>query len=80
MSYSLKTKVCVVGSGFCGYAAYKKLLRHGIDVIVVEGGELSTPSSALEQTNYHATTNSFVTKTSFKKIKHKKIRMRRKFS
>ena len=64
-----KKKVCIVGTGFCGYAAYKKLKEKNIKLIVVEGGEVKTPSSANEQTNYKASTNKFIS-TNKKRIKN----------
>ena len=45
MKHYIKSTVCIVGSGFCGYAAYLKLTNQNIDVILVEGGEFTTPPS-----------------------------------
>ena len=55
--YLLKTKVCIVGSGFCGYAAYKKLKSHNIELIVVEGGSDKTPQKSSDQSFYKVNTN-----------------------
>lgn len=56
----LKTKVCIVGSGFCGYAAYKKLKNNKVNVVLVEGGNIDTPKSYKEQINYLVKTNKFL--------------------
>lgn len=69
MTWDIKKKVCIVGTGFCGYAAYKKLKEKNINLIVVEGGEVKTPSSANEQSNYKASINKFIT-TNKKRIKN----------
>ncbi len=58
--YFLKRKVCIVGSGFCGYAAYKKLKSENIDLIVVEGGKETTPISNIDQKFYNVFTNKFL--------------------
>ena len=60
MSWAIKKEVCIVGTGFCGYAAYKKLKEKNINLIVVEGGEVKTPSSANKQPNYKASVNKFL--------------------
>ena len=52
MKHYIKSTVCIVGSGFCGYAAYLKLTNQNIDVILVEGGEFTTPPSISEQPEY----------------------------
>ena len=44
----LNKKVCIVGSGFCGYAAYQKLKAQNIDLILVEGGKEKTPSTRIK--------------------------------
>ena len=69
MTWDIKKKVCIVGTGFCGYAAYKKLKEKNINLIVVEGGEVKTPSSANEQSNYKASINKFIP-TNKKRIKN----------
>ena len=46
----IKRKVCIVGSGFCGFSAYKKLKEENIELLVIEGGNLETPSSESEST------------------------------
>ena len=58
--YFYKTKVCIVGSGFCGYASYKKLKSKNIDLILVEGGKEETPKSPSEQDFYLVDTNKFL--------------------
>ena len=58
--YFLKRKVCIVGSGFCGYAAYKKLKSQNIELIVVEGGEEKTPIAPKEQKFYSVSTNRYL--------------------
>ena len=57
----IKKKVCIVGSGFCGYAAYQKLKRKNIDLVLVEGGKEKTPNSDKEQNFYKVVTNKFLT-------------------
>ena len=49
MKRIISTNVCIVGSGFCGYAAYKKLKEKKINATVVEGGDLETPNSKEQQ-------------------------------
>ena len=71
MTWEIKKDVCIVGTGFCGYAAYKKLKEKNINLIVVEGGEIKTPSSANEQSNYKASINKFITSNKKKIIKNK---------
>ena len=56
----LKTKVCIVGSGFCGYAAYQKLKSENINLILVEGGKKKTPRSDSEQPFYKVITNKYL--------------------
>ena len=70
MTWEIKKEVCIVGTGFCGYAAYKKLKEKNIKLIVVEGGEVKTPSNANKQPNYKASTNKFIS-TNQKRIKNK---------
>ena len=48
----IKRKVCIVGSGFCGFSAYKKLKEENIELLVIEGGDFETPKSELEQIFY----------------------------
>lgn len=69
MNWDIKKKVCIVGTGFCGYAAYKKLKEKNINLIVIEGGEVKTPSSVKEQSNYQASINKFIS-TNKKRIKN----------
>ena len=56
----LKRKVCIVGSGFCGFAAYKKLKDENIDLVLVEGGDIKTPNSEEEQTFYKIIKNPII--------------------
>ena len=44
--------ICIIGSGFCGYAAYKELSNIGLKILLVEGGKLNTPDSINEQKFY----------------------------
>ena len=71
MTWEIKKEVCIVGTGFCGYAAYKKLKEKNLNLIVIEGGEVKTPSSANEQSNYKASINKFITIYKKKRIKNK---------
>ncbi len=71
MSWDIKKKVCIVGTGFCGYAAYKKLTEKNINLVVVEGGQVRTPSSATEQPNYKASINKLISTNKKKRIKNK---------
>jgi len=56
----LQTKVCIVGSGFCGYSAYQKLKAEKINLILVEGGKEKTPNSNSEQPFYKVITNKYL--------------------
>ena len=69
MVIKLKSNVCIVGSGFCGYAAYRKLKEKNTDLILVEGGEIKTPKTNKEQDNYKINTNNFLDTIKGKKIK-----------
>ena len=46
MSWNFKSKICIVGSGFCGYAAYKKFKENNLNLLLIEGGEVQTATSA----------------------------------
>lgn len=59
MNDYIKSTVCIVGSGFCGYAAYLKFMDENIDVILIEGGELDTPRSINEQPEYLVNENKY---------------------
>lgn len=63
----LEKEICIIGSGFCGYTAYKKLIKDNHDLILVEGGDLETPLSAKEQSNYQTSTNKFVSSIKYGK-------------
>ena len=39
----INRKVCIVGSGFCGFAAYKKLKEENVELLLVEGEILKLP-------------------------------------
>ena len=52
MITELTTQVCIIGSGFCGYAAFKSLAAMGIEAIVIEGGKSQTPKKISEQKYY----------------------------
>ena len=67
----LKKKVCIVGSGFCGYAAYQKLKAQNIDLILVEGGKEKTPNSDKDQNFYKVVTNKFLTFNGKYKVNNK---------
>ena len=49
--------VCIVGSGFCGFAAYKELTNIGLKIILVEGGKFKTPNSSNNQKFYKINQN-----------------------
>ena len=66
MQYFLEKKICIVGSGFCGYTAFKKLTNEGLDLLVVEGGHITTPSSAEEQSFYKLNNNPYVSSIKIK--------------
>ncbi len=70
MAWEIKKEVCIVGTGFCGYAAYKKLKEKNINLIVIEGGDVKTPSTANEQPNYKASINKFLNSNQKKRIKN----------
>ena len=62
--------VCIVGSGFCGYAAYKELSKIGLNILLVEGGGLNTPNSINEQKFYDIKKNNNLTIKNNLKIKN----------
>ena len=70
MTWIINKEVCIVGTGFCGYAAYKKLKEKNLSLIVVEGGEVKTPSSKNEQKNYKTSVNKYFSNFSKKKIRN----------
>lgn len=41
-----------MGSGFCGFEAFKNLQEKGVEALVIEGGNKKTPSSENEQSYY----------------------------
>ncbi len=49
MIKEIKIENCIVGSGFCGYAAYTKMIRERKDLLLIEGGNLQTPKNQEEQ-------------------------------
>ena len=53
------TQICIIGSGPCGYTAYKKL-KGKLNLILVEGGDKKTPESVNEQINYKIKQNKHV--------------------
>ena len=67
--FYLNTKVCIVGSGFCGFAAYKEMTNNNIPCLLIEGGETKTPRNVQEQKNYIVEMNKLVKNSSsfFKK-------------
>ena len=48
----INRRICIVGSGFCGFAAYKKLKQENIELLLVEGGDIETPKSKNDQSFY----------------------------
>lgn len=70
MTWNLKSKVCIVGSGFCGYAAYKKLKENNVDLLLIEGGEIQTPTSENEQSYYKVSQNEYLAVNHKKNIKN----------
>ncbi len=67
MEFSLEKEVCIVGSGFCGYSAYKKLSDYKIDLLVVEGGKFESPNKVSDQLNYKFKHNNYAGKIETKK-------------
>ena len=65
----ISTKICIIGSGFCGYTAYQSLSKTKSDILVVEGGSENTPKSQEEQSYYKTSSNSFI-KTTLEKCKY----------
>lgn len=70
MNWVINKEVCLVGTGFCGYAAYKKLKEKNISLIVVEGGDVKTPTSKDDQQYYKASVNKYLFNKSKKKIRN----------
>ena len=68
-SFKIKKDICIIGSGFCGYAAYKNLQNYNSNLILIEGGNIETPKNIKEQNIYKLFTNKYL-----KGIKRKKIR------
>ena len=54
--YEISKKICIVGSGFCGYAVYKRLSELGYDIILIEEEILKRPIEE-DQSYYRMTTN-----------------------
>tara|TARA_B100000886_G_scaffold337886_1_gene299563 strand:- start:9159 stop:10658 length:1500 start_codon:yes stop_codon:yes gene_type:complete len=69
-SLKIKKDICIVGSGFCGYAAYKELSAHKLDLILVEGGKVKTPLNKNEQNNYKLSNNEYIQSVRKKRIKN----------
>ena len=65
MANYLQKELCIVGSGFCGYAAYKKLLKSNHDLILVEGGNFETPKYQKDQDFYKINQNKLVSSFKF---------------
>ncbi len=70
MRKNLKTIVCIIGSGFCGYAAYTKLKDEISDLLVIEGGNIETPQNAEEQKNYRTIKNKYLSNKINNKIQN----------
>ena len=66
----MEVDICIVGSGFCGYTAYKKLLKTNKKILLVEGGDLPTPTSSDDQKFYKVVNNDFITSIKFKNKIH----------
>ena len=66
MDIFLKKKVCIVGTGFCGYTGYKKLSYLKNDLLLVDGGDLKEPLNAQDQQFYHFSKNKYSGKIRFK--------------
>ena len=67
-------KICIIGSGFCGYAVYKKLSDLGLDIILLEGGKKETPENEFEQSEYKMTNNENINvnqQNCFQKVKNR---------
>tara|TARA_A100001035_G_scaffold186545_1_gene148728 strand:- start:1559 stop:3061 length:1503 start_codon:yes stop_codon:yes gene_type:complete len=62
MIKNIKVKVCIVGSGFCGYVAYKKLKEKRVKVLLLEGGTPHNPKNVNEQKNYKVKVNEYAGK------------------
>ena len=73
MKIYINKKICIVGTGFCGYTAYKKLAEENVDLLIIEGGDIKTPISSDEQYFYKVSTNNYVSSI---KTKEKKIRVK----
>ena len=58
----IKTDVLIVGTGFCGYAAYKNLSGLGQKIVVMEGGGIPNPENADDQQYYKVRQNKFANK------------------
>ena len=71
MIKEIKTENCIVGSGFCGYAAYTKMIRERKDLLLIEGGNLQTPKNQEEQKHYKVRTNKYVGELGGKKVINK---------
>ena len=71
MTWVINKEVCLVGTGFCGYAAYKKLKEKNLSLIVVEGGQVQTPNSREEQQDYKSSVNKYISHYSKKNIKNR---------
>ena len=70
MKDTLEVDICIVGSGFCGYTVYQKFLNSNKNIILVEGGDLKTPTSSEEQKFYKVVNNNFVTSIKLKNKIH----------
>ena len=67
----LEVDVCIVGSGFCGYTCYKKLSNSNKNILLVEGGDLQTPTSPDGQKFFKVANNDFVSEIKLKNKTHK---------
>ncbi len=59
MEILIEKKVCIVGSGFCGYTGYQKLSYLKNDLLIVEGGEINDPLKPQDQEFYNFSHNKY---------------------
>ena len=67
MEIVIEKKVCIVGTGFCGYAGYKKLSYLKNDLLIVEGGNIKDPIKPDDQQFYNFSHNKYSGKLKTKK-------------
>ena len=67
MEIFIQKKICIVGTGFCGYTGYKKLSYLKNDLIIIDGGNLNDPIKAEDQSFYKFSHNKYSGKVKTKK-------------